>query len=102
MIAQKLIDWLRSSWKEKYGDLVSISDISKIGPKSARGKAVELVDFLVLYGHLKEEQGPVEIRGKKRRKVFLILDDEDQDQVSPPPNSNGVRYRPQNPFYPLD
>jgi len=78
--AQKLIDWLRDTFREKYGELVSISDVSKIGPKSCRGKASDLVEFLVLHGHLQEENGPVEIRGKRRRKVFRILDDEDQEE----------------------
>lgn len=69
--AQRLQEWLRDRWD---GPLVSIPDITQLGPNSVRvaRRARELVGILAEHGWLLPQPGGGVIRGKRRREAWAI------------------------------
>jgi hypothetical protein len=69
--AQRLLAWLQERWEEP---VVSVADISQLGPNSVRvaRRARELVGVLVEHGWLAAHLGGVTIRGNRRREAWTI------------------------------
>jgi hypothetical protein len=75
-LAQKLLDWLKRSWKSEPEHHISLPDIYTYAPVVAiRDKEVALKMALILHdhGHLEKIDGPVVVNGGNRREVWRIL-----------------------------
>jgi hypothetical protein len=71
-LAQRLLTWLRGTWKE---DFVSLPDIYQNGPNAIRDKATaaRLVVILEDHGWLNKEKSGAEIAGNHRRNAWRIV-----------------------------
>lgn len=75
-LAQKLLDWLKRSWKSEPEDHISLPDIYTFAPVVAiRDKEAALKMALILqdHGHLEKLDGPVVVNGENRREVWRII-----------------------------
>jgi hypothetical protein len=70
--AQRLLAWLRLTWRQPY---VSLPDIYQRGPNSIRDKASarRIVDKLVEHRYLVPDPIGAEIDGTFRREVWKIV-----------------------------
>jgi hypothetical protein len=69
--ALRLLDWIKNTWCE---DLVSLPDITRLGPNAIRSRdmAKATVATLVEAGWLVHVQGGAEIRGERRREAWRL------------------------------
>jgi len=72
MLAQRLLDWMQTSWSE---DLISLPDIYQRSLNAIRDKknATALVAVLEDHGHLQPLPGGAIVGGERRRKVWRIV-----------------------------
>lgn len=72
LLAEKLLGWLRTSWKEPN---VSLPDIyqSSLNSIDTKAKALELVRILESHGWLRRNEGAVEVRGRVRRESWRVI-----------------------------
>jgi hypothetical protein len=78
--AERLLDWLRSSWpaltkSADGGALISPPDVYQLGPNSIRDSkaAKEAIDVLVQHGWLRKVDGAHQVNGTLRRSVFAMV-----------------------------
>ncbi|MFM2149843.1 MAG: hypothetical protein RLZZ187_2149 [Pseudomonadota bacterium] len=69
--ALRLLDWLKTTWGD---ELVSLPDITRLGPNSIRSRdtAKATVATLVEAGWLVPVPGGAEVRGERRREVWRV------------------------------
>ncbi len=69
--ALRLLDWLKTTWGD---DLVSLPDITRLGPNAIRSRdaAKAAVATLVEAGWLVPLTGGAEVRGERRREVWRV------------------------------
>ncbi len=67
-----MLDWLRTTWGD---ELVSLPDITRLGPNSIRSRdtAKAAVATLVEARWLVEVPGGAEVRGERRREVWKVV-----------------------------
>lgn len=71
-LAEKLLNWLHDSWQEEY---ISLPDIYQRGLNKIETKerALHTIGILQNYGWVEEIDGPMYIKGKKRKRCWKIL-----------------------------
>lgn len=69
--ALRLLDWIKTAWGD---DLVSLPDITRLGPNAIRSRdtAKATVATLVEAGWLMPVPGGAEVRGERRREVWRL------------------------------
>lgn len=72
VLAERLLGWLKSNWKEPN---VSLPDIyqSSLNAIDTKAKAVEVVRILESHGWLIRNQGVVEIKGRMSRESWGVV-----------------------------
>jgi hypothetical protein len=72
-LAQRLLDWLRITWREP-SSYVSLPDIYQYGPRPIHDQATatRIVSILVEHGWLEPLSAPAQVNGTTRRKAWRI------------------------------
>ncbi|WP_041299977.1 YfjI family protein [Hyphomicrobium sp. MC1] len=72
--ADQISQWMRDKWKAAGERYISVTDLVQHGPNAIRDttKAGRIISILEQHRHLRSIEGPREIKGKTRRKVWEI------------------------------